>query len=506
MRYFLPTVFVLALAAAIWLSLSPSPFSSGTKRDATPQARVVSPKNQTDQDGRLTETELSERMAFEDVANAKISLESDEAAIAVITQDFDGDPQDEQMIAVRRTSEQDGPIYIVYADFDEQTGGYTRLWDSATATTKPRTFNFFVKDLIGDRSPCVITTGMNGNGEQTLMVFRKRPIPLPDAPGDMFERIAELRTDGSISIVERDRSQAYQLGLASGTSHRILTYGRDFDSSNLLDQIETVYDFEALSGTYARTGVARIPGAQIEQRRVRQLLDGTPDKFERFLDGLWYLSSPTGEDSSRQYLLFDQQRNELVFYADATQEVFTWENSSATRYGLYLNTKNISVTTLRRLVDIELESVDSIRVKVFEDVRLKIGIGGRWDGTYRKMDSRIAAPTAETHGTTERVNLEYDGNEGKVRFSDDGSYEDPDGKGIYSFFLIGEAEYLELRKSSGTRERLTYAVERKKVSGTFTTREELHLKRVRLGVGGAEDMHEPVIVYSREIGENAKIK
>jgi hypothetical protein len=501
MRYFLPTVFVLALAAAIWLSLGPSPFSSGIKRDSTPQARVVSPKNQTGQEDQLTETELSERMAFEDVSNAKISLQSDETAIAIITQDFDGDPQDEQMIAVRRTSEQDGPIYIVYADFDEQTGGYRRLWDSATATTKPRTFNFFVKDLIGDRSLCVITTGMNGNGEQTLMVFHKQPVSLPDAPGEMFERIAELRTDGSISIVERDRSQAYQLGLASGTSHRIFTYGRDFDSSNLLDQIETVYDFNADSRIYARTGVARIPGAQIEQRRVRQLLDGTPDKFERFLDGLWYLSSPTGEDSSRQYLLFDQQRNELVFYADATQEVFTWENSSATRYGLYLNTKNISVTTLRRLVDIELESVDSIRVKVFEDVRLKIGIGGRWDGTYRKMDSRVATPVTNAQVTPARVNLEYDGSEGKIRFIEDGSYEGPDGKGIYSFFLVGTAEYLELRKSSGTRERLTYAVERKKVSGTYATREELHLKRVRLGVGGAEDMHETVIVYSRELGD-----
>lgn len=510
MKYFVPSVFALTALAGLWLVIVPNPLTDGQK-SAAPQTRVVSPKNDNRGTVGAGEDEGAERMAFEDSANAKIALAAGEIAVAVLTQDFDGDPQDEQVIAIKSDRDPEGPIRIVYADFDETSGGYKRVWEGPAAATKPRTFSVFVKDLIGDRSFCIVATGMNEAGEQTMTVFRKEPSPLPAA--EAFRKIAELRTDGSISVSERDRSQAYQMGIAAGSSHRIATYGRDYDSANMLDQIETVYDYDQASGRYERAGVARIAGAQMEQRRVRQLLDGTPDRFVRFLDGLWqYAPAADGGSQNRQYILFDPQRKEIIFYTEDTQEVFVWENSSATRYGLYLTTKNVSVTTLRRLIDIELESAESIRVKVFEDVKLKIGIGGRWDGTYRKAGS-AAAERPKSAPAPARIDAEYRGSDGILRFFQDGRYEfvppGTDAKtvdsGIYAFFPIENGEYLELRvdaaagRSAG---RTVYRVSRNPPTGGETG-EELRLLKVRLGISGAEDLHEKELSFKRTAPKTA---
>ncbi len=476
-KHAIPFVFLAAALAAVWLYFSPFRHSDGARASA-PQAKIVSPRMQAGGADAGKDSDRAEKLAFEDVSNAKIALAEGESAISVITQDFDGDPQDEQIIAIRKAAEPDGPIYLAYADFDDTVGGYKRVWDAATGTTRTRTFSVFVKDLIGDRSLCVVASGMNGAGEQTMTVFRKQI----DRSG--FDKIADLRTDGSISVSEKDRSQAYHMGMASGASYKISIYGRDFESANILDQIETVYDFDPATNRYERVGVARIPGAQIEQRRVRQLLDGTPDKFERFLDGLWAFSSASGELSTRQYVLFDPGRREVIFYSDDTQEVFTWENSNATRYGLYLTTKNISVTTLRRLIDIELESADSIRLKAFEDIRLKIGVVGRWDGTYRKVSSNKAPEQAEAKRPA-RIKAEYEGSDGLLRFQADGRYDFGNENGVYAFFMLEGREYLELRKGksdAGSASRAVYSVERSSNS--------IALTKVRLGAHGAEDLHE----------------
>ncbi|HCM25504.1 MAG: hypothetical protein A2Z99_11365 [Treponema sp. GWB1_62_6] len=494
MRYAIPAIFIAVGLGCIWLVLGPSPFGS-QRGGVQPQARVVSPQAHGLED-EGAESVNAERMAYEDAAIAKVALKDGEVAISVLTQDFDGDPQDEQVIAYCQSSQSDSPVNIAYADFDEATGGWVRVWDAPTAATRSRTVSVFAKDLLGDRSICVVAAGMNGLGEQTLTVFRKSQVP----DREPFERIAELSTDGSVAILESDRSQAYLLGIATGTGFRIATYGRDFESSNILDQIETTYAWDPATGRYERIGAARLPGTQIEQRRVRELLDGSPDKFERFLDGLWYFVGASGTGEEKQYVFFDTQRRELVFYADDTQEVFAWQNSNSTRYGLYLATQNISVVTLRRLIDIELESADSIRMKVFEDVKLKIGVGGRWDGTYRKTAAAAVQDKGNPgEGAGARLDATYESPSGNIYFTKDGNFSlqlaGAKTEGSYAFFRIGPLELLELRaKGEKTVQRATYRVAR---SGNPSGGEGLTLSRVRLGVGGVEESMERDLIFTR---------
>ncbi len=517
-------VFFLAIAACVYLLVGPSPFvSKEEKRNSS--ARTIIPRSEgTAAQGMNGATENAEQLAFEDSATAKISLGPDEIPVAVLTIDADGDSVDEQFIAIKTMDQEDQAITLLYVDFDESSGGYRRMWKAPTGATRSRTFNLTSKDVIGDRSVCVVASGMNDAGEQTLTILRLPPsdepqvleepgIPQADRvmTGDQeetvlpFEIIADIKADGSISLQETPRSEAYQLGMAKGDSFPIAVYERDLGSSNLLDQIETSFRYDPFTKKYERSSVARIPGAQIEQRRVRELLDGKGERFEEFLDGLWYSSSQVESVdgvAGTRYILFDRQRREITFYIGDIQEVFSWPSSAPTRYGLYISAQNISVATLKRIVDIELEGSESIKLKTFEDVRLKIGISGRWDGSYRKL---AGERTPRRDGSLEETDQEILGTwvgdtssaaQTRVLLSKDSSFEASIGtapqKGRYGLFKLDDLIILELRPTAA--QRVTYSVILGKKGGGDT----LTLQEVRLGIRGAERTPDDEIVLSRK--------
>jgi hypothetical protein len=453
-------------------------------------------------------------MAYEDSVNTKAAMNEGEIVVAVLTQDFDGDPAEEQIIAYRNLLEIESPVYIAFIDYDEGNRSYRRIWDAPTAATRPGTISLYTQDLIGDRNDCFLLTGMNSLGEHTMTVFRRNSLfqssrTNSEGRDQPFLKIAELRIDGSITVQETERTQAYHQGIARGQSYTIAAYGHDYESGNILDQLEITYTFNQGNGLYEQSRIARIPGSQIEQRRLRELLSGVPGVFEEFINDLWYYVSPQGTLDSRQYIYFDPPSRELIFFGDETQQVFNWQNSSPTRYGLYISSQNISVTTLRRFLDIELESLDSIRVKVFEDVRLKIGVSASWDGSYRRAG--VAAKTTRNPGESIRayVDAMYDSSMGRMRFFRSGAYELSSGgavkKGHYVFFQVQGQELLELRpeRSPETRpetsagpSREIYRVDTAPKNNAETTREILNLSRVRLGAMGIQDLHEGLIVLS----------
>ena len=423
------------------------------------QTRIVIPQ---DMSARTDDTDnTAEQMAREESITAKVPLEEGEVIVSVLNGNFDGNPMEEQFVAYRNLLEIESSIYLTFITYDEASREYKRVWSAPTAATRPGTISLYTQDLLGDRSTCVLLSGVNGQGEHTLTVFHMNSSRAnsvrtnisqirqnPPTSNELFSKIAELRIDGSINVREIERTQAYQMGLSQGQSFTIAAYGRDFESTNILDQVEIVYAYNAGNGLYEQTSRTRIPGTQIEQRRLRELL-GNAQAFEDFVTGLWYYTTPQGTIDKGQYIYFDPVSREIIFYSDDTQQVFTWQNSTVTRYGLYVSSQNISVTTLRRSIDIELESLESIKVRVFEDVRLKIGVNAPWDGSYRKAGPpEINAQTPPPEGNA-FINACYDSPMGKLYFFPDGSYEINAGgivrQGKYSFFNIDDQEFLELR-------------------------------------------------------------
>ena len=499
-------VFIFTALCIGALVLFPVPWNA-KKNQVEQQARIVIPRNFSTQTEEMESWD--EIVVREASMSAKIPLDEGEVIVHVLNGNFNGNPVEEQFVAYRNLLEMESPIYLTFIHFDMASRSYRRLWSAPTAATRPGTIRLHTQDILGDRSICLLLSGMNGPGEHTLTIFRMNYGRMPNAQLDAggynyFDKIAELMIDGSITVRETERPQAYQMGFGRGQSFTIAASGRDFESSNILDQIEIIYSYNPGNGLFEQSSRTRIPGTQVEQRRVRELL-GNSRAFEDFTTGLWYHITPQGTIDRHRYIFFDPSSREIIFFGDGTQQIFIWRNSTATRLGLYISSQNISVTSLRRAIDIELTSLDSVRLRVIEDVRLKIGVNAPWDGSYRKA----AMPGTGVHihpaAAEAFIDARYNSPAGQIRFFPNGSYEFNAGEtfrqGRYTFFSLSGEKFLELRTAGiGSTE-----INSEGISGSFretylvqseperSPTGSISLSRVRIGARGVERLHERAV-------------
>ncbi|MCL1927460.1 MAG: pallilysin-related adhesin [Treponema sp.] len=485
-RFRIFTIIVFLLTAGIigTLVFMPGDFFSSSNQEIQ-RTRVIIPQSM----GAGGEALRASRETINDETQPlRIVFEENEAVVAVLTRDFSSHYYEEQVIAYRKLQDIDSPIYITYAGFDEQEKQYSRRWSASTAATKPGTLILYSEDLIGDGGICVLVSGMNGAGEQTLTVFRKI-----DSRVEPFSKIAEFLIEGSIAVEEPESGRR-------GRSLSIATYGRDYSSSNIMDQIEITYTFNQINGLYEQSRIVKIPGTQIEQRMVRELLNGEPGQFKNFIDGLWY----QGDGAGRKYVCFNTASQELIFYDNNSQEVFIWLNSTPTRYGLHINSQNVSLTKLRRTINVELTSLDSIRLRVYQDAYLRSGPNTVWDGSYQRVQA--AETIRESRKALSCLEGRFTGQDGTITFYKDGSFRmDPlsgpselGRQGHYVFFAVGSDKLLELRTESGTKETRETTGETYKIS---QAEDALTLTRVQIGTRGIQDLHEAPIVLQLNSSE-----
>ncbi|MCL2070300.1 MAG: pallilysin-related adhesin [Treponema sp.] len=490
-RIFTIVIFAVCGLGIVTLLIFPVTWGSRRAREDT-QPRIVVPRTMSARAGDIDNQ--AEIAAREDAMSARVPFADWEVIISVLTGHFDGSVMESQFIAYYNLLEIESPIYLTFVDYNPSSNSYRRAWTAASSASRPGTINLYTIDLLGDRSLCVLLSGVNYLGEHTLTVFR-RNASLRTSSSELFSKIADIRIDGSISVREGQRSQAYQYGMSRGEPFTIVGHGRDFDSYNILDQVEITYIFNPASGVFEQQNRARIPGFQVEQRRVRDIL-GNRQNFEDFIGGLWYHVSPQGDINRDQYVYFDQPNRQIIFFGDETQQIFNWRNSINTRYGLFISSQNISISSLRRSIDLELESLESIRIRVIEDRRINLGVSAPWDGSYRKAGPPQRPPRAPAREAF--INASYDGPIGKMQFFPDGAFDlrtaGATRQGRYAFFNMNEMDLLELRsnglRSNETRsEREVYLIEDE-------SDRTLSLMRVRIGVRGVERLNEGLILLT----------
>ncbi|MDR2517844.1 MAG: pallilysin-related adhesin, partial [Spirochaetaceae bacterium] len=500
----------LGIGALVWIPRDPA--GAGVKKQQR-QTKIITPQKISGETPVEAEDppEAASYLVQEERLTAKIPLNDAEILAGLLTGNFDQDPQEEQIIAYRNISEQDGPVFITYIDFDETRQAYRRLWNAPTGASRPGTISLYAQDLIGDRNDCVILSGMNSAGAYTMTVFRRDSSQGRDYP---FIKIAELKAQGTIAVQETGRAQAYQQGFAKGQSFSILVREPDGSSSNPLDQKEITYTYNEEKGVYEQAAVTQITGKQIEQSRFEALLSN-PKSFEGFLSGLWYYVSPQGTLDSRQYIYFDPSRRELIFYGGESQQVFSWQGSNLTRYGLYIASQNVSVTNLRRSLEIALESLESIQVRISEDVRLRIGVSASWDGSYRRAGA-AATQNEPKMPLLPLIDARYNGSIGMMSLSAGGLYtitsEGNEVKGKYAFFMVNGEELVEFRpdrKKNQVFRELYLLNYDKKEGGPEGAPENLTLIPVRLGIAGVERLRQgalTLLAYNPEAEPPAPVE
>ncbi|MDR0321857.1 MAG: pallilysin-related adhesin [Treponema sp.] len=473
----LSVLLILFLATGLWKVF----FNSQAYEDVRTKVVIPQEAGQYSAGGQTGQT------AWEESLSTKIPLEDGEIVIAVLNKESEERLTEDQFVVYRNTANT-GPLFITLLSYDENTRKYKRMWNEPTAATRPETITLFNQDLLGDRNNCIIIAGMNSRNEHTMTIFRRSTGQPQEQP---YKKIAELQIDGSITIQETTRTLAYQQGMTRGQSFNIAAYSHDSASANILDQIETIYSFNSLREQYEQTNVSRILGSQIEQRRLRELLSGRPGVFENFINDLWYYVSPEGTIDANQYLYFDPQGKEIIFFGDEAQQVFRWQTSTPTRLGIYIRSQNISISTLSRLIDIELESLDRIRLRVHEDVRLRITANTTWDGSYRR--ARVANVRNSASQIKSAVDAVYDSSWGRLQFFNSGEYTiNSSGntkRGHYVFYKVENNELLEMRPAETTEEnRMVYKIE--------NLSSVLILSRVRVGTNGIQDLLEPAVTLT----------
>jgi len=486
-------IFLLCAAGIAVLIFLPSAEKKPQERQRT---RIIVPAAADDpQSGPL----FLEQMSYENGSSLKAPLDSGELALSALNIDFDNDSIEEQIVAFRSQSGVENQVAITLFAFDERGRQYRRLWNAPIAALTPGTVSLYTQDLLGDRSHCIIITGMNTQGDHTMTVFRKDPQSDRNRP---FALIAEIRIGGSITVQETERPLAYQQGIARGQPFVISASGHDSASENMLDRVEIAYAYNSARGIYEQSSITRVPGSQIEERRLREILTGEAKGFENFIYDLWYHVTPQGTIDRGQYLYFDPEKREIIFFGDGTQQVFAWNYSNSTRYGLYISSQNISVTTLRRFLDIELESLDSIRMRVIEDIRLKIYLSASWDGSYRRAGAAARASTIEEKPPRPYTDAIYDSSMGRLRFYENGEYElissGTLAKGRYAFFRAGSHELLELRpERNGSNGAHNSGENRLVYHCTGMETGNMSLSRVHLGISGIQELREAPIILTK---------
>lgn len=431
-----------------------------------------------------------------------VVLEEDETFLQAISVDINKDGTTDQICAVKKNSEPN--IYLVPGLQNPLTNDYTRLQAIRTGVTQTRTLLFYSIDIIGDRSNALICSGMTAENLQLLTVY----IPVTGKEGfPGFTAVADLRSDGSINIQELERSDAYNLGQTGGDSYPIYTYSSDPDAPQTLDQVERVYKWDKALKRYEQVSESKIEGKKIETKLIRQLQGGNLDSFENFLGGLWYM--PTSSAGTTKYLFFNPEEKEIIFHNGSTEEVYTRESGSARRYGAYLTTRNKSISSIRRLIDIELTGIDEIRIKVLEDVKLKIGVASDWDGVYRKMASNSTIASVKDGLTPEKVQKILDSGsndwvsaEGQV-FNTAGSsftLNLPDGTetGQYALLSVGDKPVLQLRQDGQGKKSRFYLVEAETKAIPGGEQQRLTLTEVSVSIEGTTYMGTTPVVFDRK--------
>jgi hypothetical protein len=457
-------------------------------------------------DGLLASDPVNQTQRAERLASA-IPLESNETLLDLYSFNLDTDDEEEQILVVRRSDDPEGLIRIVVADYSPQSRRWSRIWDGATLATKIKTFQITVGDLLGNHGVNIICTGMNDTNEQTMTVFRR---VAPEGDQRLrFEPIFQGRGD-AVLINSSDRADSYKLGQSNAESWSISIWRADPSAGNYLDQIKETWKWSSSDSTYLSSSSERIPGASIARRIAESLLDGTTDTFEQFLDGIWYKQSTDPLSENALFVTFQPRDGAVLFSAQGIVEIYEWENSNSTRYGLYIACRNQSVRNLRRLMDVELVSTDTINLRVFQDLRIKADIAAKWDGRYRKLGQEMAKafrlPPAKAIHTRPELDGLYIAEDGmELRFTGSTYTLKTDSileTGGFAVFVISGQTILDLRAlqagdaAANTRRSWTISLANQ---GSTSNQQSsiLTLSPVRIGVTGPEPLEGPRLVLER---------
>ncbi|MGL4985846.1 MAG: pallilysin-related adhesin, partial [Treponemataceae bacterium] len=439
------SIFSIIIIALIVLYLNKERFLFKEKEMVQP--KLVIPKMENE---NFSQNEESYQSSLSQLSSTMSGWASDEMVLSMQMADINADGFEDQIVAVRRSG--GNTIFMVLGLYNQKTSLYDRSFVIDTEITQSTMFSFLIMDVLGDHSNALVFSGMNATSETLLKVFLIKTV----RRAIKLEKIADFVADENVYINQIPRSDAYQLYRSPESPYKIHLIQSDASKGiTTLDRIESIYEWNDRYKKYVKVNEIKIAGKQIAEKELAKIQDGKVETFENFINGLWYKIS--GNNSER-YIFFNLQEKEIVFLEKDIQEVYLWQNSMLRRNGLYLSSINNSISNLTRRFDISLSSIDEIKIKINDDVKMIIGEETLWDGTYRKwMNNSSLVPVKKNTAHFETFNINnyqvWAGFNNKKVILDNNSFEILDelesSKGSLALRQVDDNWYLQFRTLYG---------------------------------------------------------
>lgn len=335
--------------------------------------RITVSSSQSDDEGYSNSILDDHRKMFDQ--KPKVPIQKNENLLQVINTNLDLDAYEEQILVIKMNDDKNNPLKLSVVDFDEIRNAYIRTWEQYTSSTNYMAYSVELKDMIGDYSTDIIFNGMNVQGELTLDIFRKTPSP--NKLGLFYTPICQLASDGSIEIMEVQRSGSYQLGQKTGESYPVIVYRRDPDSTNKMDLIMEKYAWVYASNKYVLvSGPDKVPGEIIKKNQLNELYASTKiEPYRQFVSGAWYSTK-----SIDKMIVFMPRQEQIVFNDGDIQEVFSWEYSNLIYKGILIIARNINIRAVQHRITLTVTSLNSIDISISDN---------EWEGTYLKLSDEL---------------------------------------------------------------------------------------------------------------------
>lgn len=398
-------VFFLLFAIGLVVFFIFNTFTNESNNE-TIRAKLVIPAT-TNKAEQTNDTESYSSVEFENTSLIQLNL--DETLITTLGVDLNSDSYEDQVIAIKKANNPN--IILIVGLYDSKSSEYRRFTELQTPIFQVKTFSLMVMDLAGNHTNTLVCTGFTSNNDSILQAYN----PIMERNKISFSKIVDLQTDGTIFIQQAQRNDNYSIYNMSADSFPIIMYSTEETSEGTdFEQVQSTYEWNARTSVYELTTTTRLSSKKIAAKELARILDGTVSTFRNFLDGMWYRTSNTEEP---RYLFFDPKSEEIIFFDQAIQEVYDWINNTLRRNGIHISTSNKSISNLVRYFDITVVSVDEIRVRVRDDVRMIIGTDTLWDGVYKKTTQSINSVKTKLSEKLSIVNIMEEG-AGKWNFQE----------------------------------------------------------------------------------------
>ncbi|MDE5580628.1 MAG: pallilysin-related adhesin [Treponemataceae bacterium] len=385
--------------------------------------------------------------------------------------DLNGDNFDDEILVVRKN--ENPSLYLIVGLYNPETTLYDRVAELRTEITQLRSLSYNGMDVTGDHRIALVYQGFTDDEQAVLQMFFCRRSGVVN--------IGSFKSDGTIFIQQYNRSETYNLSQSSGRSFPVWVYASDTRPGvGNLSQVQTEYNWDESAGRYVQTRQVFVTGKNIAAAELAKIQDGTVETFANYLNGLWYMTDSAEKEI--RYIFFDYAAREVIFLEDDSQEIFSWQNSNLYRNGIYLSTVNVSVENLRRRFDIGLTGLNEIRVRVLDDVGMRIQVDALWNGQYKKMNMRrnfnsveeVPQELTEIREKLEQVPRWIAPNGISVAFKN-GSYKiDNEGRnenGVYFLMMVKSAIVVQFNSRAENRYfDEVYTISRSQTSDTFLFR------------------------------------